>query len=143
MHLGELHGAYMAPDRRGMGLVLVRRLVAVAMILSKDTLRACYDFLSETLPFKHWNLPDGEDVEFRVVRDPSLFGWHMLENGRHVIGISMTTVRHTDTLIRTMAHEKVHVHEHRSGPCRLGHSRAFRRWAAQVCKHHGFDPGAF
>ena len=113
------------------------------MTLSRDALRACYDFLNETLPFSRWNLPDGEDVEFRVVRDPSLFGWDLLENGRHINGISSTTVGHTDTLIRTMAHELVHLHEHHSGPCRKGHSRAFRAYAKQVCKHHGFDPRAF
>ena len=113
------------------------------MTLSKETLRACYDFLNETGPFNRWNLPDGEDVEFRVVRDPSLFGWYLLENGRHIIGISSTTVGHTDTLIRTMAHELVHLHEHNSGPCRKGHSRTFRAYAKQVCAAHGFDPRAF
>lgn len=111
--------------------------------MTPDVLRACYNFLSETLPFRNWNLPDGDDVEFVVVRDPSLFGWYSPINGRHRIGISETTVGHTDTLIRTMAHEMVHVHEHCSGPCRDGHSRAFRKWAALVCKHHGFDPRAF
>lgn len=111
--------------------------------MTPDALRACYDFLNETLPFKRWNLPDGEDVEFRVVRDPGLFGWYLLENGKHIIGISRTTVKHTDTLVRTMAHEIVHVHEHCSGPCKRGHSRAFRAYAKQVCAAHGFDPGAF
>jgi hypothetical protein len=113
--------------------------------MTPDTLRACYNFLNETRPFDRWNLPDGDDVEFRVVRDPTLFGWYMREpsTGRHIIGVSTATVKHTDTLIRTMAHELVHLHEHNSGPCGKGHSRAFRGYAAQVCKAHGFDPGAF
>lgn len=113
------------------------------MILTKDTLRACYDFLNETAPFNRWNLPDGEDVSFCVVRDPSLFGWYLLDGDKHIIGISETTVGHTDTLIRTMSHEMVHLHEHNSGPCRNGHRRAFRAYAKQVCAAHGFDPRAF
>ena len=110
--------------------------------MTPDTLRACYNFLAETLPFRNWNLPDGDDVEFRVVRDPTVFGWYIRENGKHIIGVSRM-FKHTDTLVQTMAHEMVHLHEHNSGPCGKGHSRAFRKWADQVCKHHGFDPGTF
>lgn len=111
--------------------------------MTPDTLRACYNFLNETRPFDRWNLPDGEDVEFRVVRDPKLFGWHKFNGTRHCIAISSSCVRQTDTLVRTMAHELVHMREQQMGVYGSAHGRAFRRWAAQVCKHHGFDPGAF
>jgi hypothetical protein len=111
--------------------------------VTPDILRACYNFLNETLPFNRWNLPDGDDVEFRVVRDPGLFGWYLLESGKHIIAVSSATVGHTDTLIRTMAHEMVHAHEHSVGPCKKGHSRAFWAYAKQVCNAHGFDPKAF
>lgn len=111
--------------------------------LTLDTLRLAYDYLSETPPFNKWNLPESDDVEFRVVRDRGLFGWHNLENGKHIIAVSTGTVGFTDTLLRTMAHEMVHIHERSTGPCKSGHSAAFKRWSEQVCRVHGFDPKAF
>lgn len=114
------------------------------MILTKDTLRACYDFLNETAPFNRWNLPDGEDVEFRVVRDAGRFGWYRFEGNRHIIALSAVSIGHTDTLIRIMAHELVHLHEQNSGACsRTEHGPTFRAYAKQVCAAHGFDPRAF
>jgi hypothetical protein len=112
--------------------------------LTVDMLRAAYDFLDETPPFDRWNLPAGEDVTFRVVRDPAVRGWHRRENGKHVIAISSNTIGHTINLVATMAHEMIHVHETHSKACGSGeHSAAFRRWQGQVCKAHGFDPKLF
>jgi hypothetical protein len=114
------------------------------LTFTSETLRAAYNYLNETPPFNKWNLPDGDDVEFQVVCDPTLFGWHKFNGKRHSIGISTSCVCHTGTLIQKMAHEMVHAHERRSISCgAIGHSKAFKRWAAQVCKLHGFDPGAF
>jgi hypothetical protein len=115
----------------------------VTIPLTRDTLRAAYDFLNETPPFNKWNLPDGEEVEFRVVRDRSRYAWHSLVGENHVIAISSLTVGHTIGLIRAMAHEMVHVHERRSSCNATGHSAAFMRWGAQVSEYHGFDPKDF
>jgi SprT-like family len=111
--------------------------------LTPDTLRALYDFLNETPPFKRWNLPDGEDVEFRVVRDHSRYAYHELDGEKNTITFSSLNIGHTSTLLRVMAHEMVHVYERRSKSGATGHSRAFLRWGAQVCKYHGFDPKEF
>ena len=111
--------------------------------LSPDMLRAAYDFLNETSPFNKWNLPDGEEIEFRVVRSRDKYAYHDLDGGKQTIAFSSLTVGHTATLIRVMAHEMVHVHERRQSPSATGHSRAFVRWSAQVCKCHGFDPKEF
>jgi hypothetical protein len=116
----------------------------MALALNTDTLRAAYAFLSETPPFNKWNLPDCDDVEFRVVRDRGRFGWYRFDGAKHVVAISTSCVGQTDTLIRTMAHEMIHVHEEHSGSCsRSEHGPAFKRWAAQVCQVHGFDQRAF
>lgn len=112
-------------------------------LLTPDSLRAAYNYLNETPPFNRWNLPDGDEVEFRVVRDQRRFGWHWFDGNRHYIAVSRSCVQFTDTLIRTMAHELVHMREQQMGVSGPAHGQAFRRWAAQVCKHHGFDPGAF
>jgi hypothetical protein len=111
--------------------------------LTRDTLRAAYDFLNETPPFNKWNLPHGEDIEFRVVRDRNRYAWHSLVAEKHVIAVSSLNVGHTISLIRVMAHEMVHVHERRSSCNATGHSPAFMRWGAQVSAYHGFDPKDF
>lgn len=112
--------------------------------LTPEMLRAAYDYLNTTPPFSRWNLPEGEDVVFRVVQAPDTRGWYRREAGRHVIAISRRCVGFTASLIATVAHEMVHLHEARVGACGSGqHSRAFNRWAEQICKVHGFDPKLF
>lgn len=113
--------------------------------LSQDTLRSLYDFLATTPPFSKWNLPDGEDVIFRVLRRPDRFGQYQWTGNKHTIGISTACVGQTATLVQTMAHEMIHLHEEHNGACSPGaiHSAAFRKWAAQVCRIHGFDEKAF
>jgi hypothetical protein len=111
--------------------------------LTPDLLRATYDLLCETPPFNKWNLPDSEDVEFRVVRDRNRYAWHSLVGTKHTIAVSSLNVGFAVSLIRVMAHEMVHVHERRSSCSATGHSAAFKRWGAQVSKYHGFDPKDF
>jgi hypothetical protein len=40
-----------------------------------------------------------------------------------------------------IGHEMIHVHEEHAKACRedVEHSAAFKKWAQQVCKVHGFD----
>jgi hypothetical protein len=112
--------------------------------ITVDNLRTAYDYLNTSEPFIRWNLPDGEDVEFRITRSKDNYGTHRLLDHRHFISISAIMVGHTSTLMAVMAHEMIHVHEAQSAHSEHGkHSVAFKRWAAQVCKAHGFDPRAF
>jgi hypothetical protein len=108
--------------------------------MSVETLRAAYDLLNAQRPFNLWNLPDGEDVTFRVVRDRKTMGW---ASGT-TIAISRSCVGHLDTLLRVMAHEMVHLHQHRNKLEISGveHNTAFRRDIARVAKALGFDPRA-
>lgn len=114
-------------------------------LFNRDTLRATYAFLAETPPFSRWNLPDADDVTFQVARTKTHFGWCTFHDPKFTIAISSATVRDTATLVTTMAHEMIHVHERCSGACRPGvqHTAAFRKWAAQVCRVHGFEPKGF
>lgn len=113
--------------------------------LTPDVLRANYDFLNATEPFRRWNLPDGEDVDFRVTRSPENAGRHWVEDGRHVIEVSSRLIGYTQSLCCVMAHEMIHVHErHTRGASSCGeHGAAFKKWAEMVCRHHGFDPKSF
>lgn len=108
--------------------------------LTIDLLRATYDLLNLTTPFDKWNLPDGEDIEFRVIKDKTCFGYYNVENSKHVIAISNAKNGHLNTIQMSMAHEMVHMIQHRN--CTLTsnhHDRAFRRLAKEVCDIHGWD----
>lgn len=117
--------------------------------LTVDTLRAAYEFLRTTPPFVTWNLPDGEDIEFRVSKDPHNAAWHT-SSGRgvtrkHTIAVSSRCVGHTASLIAAIAHETVHLHMAITGMDRGAgeHGAAFYKISAAVCRIHGLDPKSF
>jgi len=120
------------------------------MVLTPDILRAAYAYLAETQPFREWNLPDAEDVGFEVVNNHDIHGacWAptMNETGQFRIAISDTKHNHTLSLMQTMAHEMVHVHEYQTclrKPSYRKHGKVFQGFACEVCAEHGFDPGQF
>lgn len=114
--------------------------------LTPDTLRAAYDYICTTPPFSRWNMPEGEEIVFRVVRDPGLRGWYNRDGrGRHVIAISSRCIGHTNNLIATVAHEALHLHQRDTRmetPC-AQHNAAFNKLAERVCRYHGWDPRLF
>lgn len=116
--------------------------------LSAEMLEACYDFLCTAPPLSRWNMPPGEDVKFTVGKALDSFAHYQWDGSRHTITVSANAVAHTITLIEAVAHECIHLHlwatdqeSKDSGP--RHHNAAFKRYAAQVCKYHGFDPKAF
>lgn len=119
----------------------------MTLLLTKEVLAAAYDFLSLTEPFRKWNLPDSEDVMFKVTKAKSHFAQYVWD-GSHCIEVSSACVGHTSTLMETMAHELIHLHlrltgmESRSDNPNV-HNAAFRKLAALVCGCHGFDPKGF
>lgn len=116
----------------------------MSLPLTTEILKATYDLLNVLPPFNKWNLPDGEDIKFRVIKNPALFGWHEYAYGKHTIAVSIKTNGYIATLLSTMAHEMIHVHERHAKACGKGqHSAAFKKWADEVCRFHGFDPKAF
>lgn len=113
--------------------------------LTVETLRAAYDYLNSTPPFARWNLPDGDDVKFIVARDRSLAGWHERDGRKHIIAISSYFIARDLSLLGTMAHEMVHLHQVHSGMMDGGnHGRTFKKLAARVCRYHAdMDPRNF
>lgn len=111
--------------------------------LTKEMLAAAYDFLAATPPFRDWSLPDSEEVRFKVGRFRSHCAHYQWDGKQHTITASANAIGHTDTLIRKLAHELIHLHLEELGMDSRGtantHSGAFRRLAAEVCKIHGFD----
>lgn len=113
--------------------------------LDPEMLAAAYDYLCTTPPFREWNMPHSEDVKFVVVKSKTDAGWHKIENGVDIIGVSSANIGRTLSLMELLAHEMVHVHQRAVGTetPQVKHNRAFNMMAAQVCKFHGFDPKLF
>jgi hypothetical protein len=111
--------------------------------LTPEMLRAAYEYLRTTPPFRRWKLPPADEVEFHVTRHKDRTGDCETSAGHEpLIRVSATLVGWTASLLATMAHEMIHVHLDRK-KVRAAHGWEFRRAAAQVCRHHGFDPKLF
>lgn len=111
--------------------------------LTPEILRAAYDFLRMTEPFDGWDLPEGEAVAFAVIRADDKYGDCETTNSKPpLIRISSRLVGWTDTLVKVMAHEMLHVHLQRLD-ARAKHGPRFKKLALEICKHHGFDPKNF
>ena len=115
--------------------------------LTPDILAAAYEYLRATPPFNEWNLPEADEIEFRVMKTRVYSGQHTpyVRSNRHCIDVSISGVGYTDTLIRVMAHEMVHAYQRivNSETKNAGHNPEFHRLGRRVCKHHGFDPKEF
>ena len=111
--------------------------------LTPEVLRGAYTYLTETEPFCKWNLPDPEEMFFKVDRHQSRYGCAVGdEKGHHMICVSSVFVGQTLSLMETVAHEMVHIHQAQA-KMTMDHGLAFRKFAAHVCKVHGFDPKLF
>lgn len=115
--------------------------------LTPDVLAAAYDYLCTTPPFSGWNLPDSDDIKFRVTKSKDCYAAYHYDGG-HTIDVSSAAVGHTATLMQVLGHELVHLHlrltgmESRSDNPNV-HNAAFRKLAAVVCRTHGWDLKAF
>lgn len=110
--------------------------------LTKELLRATYEYLWITPPFNKWNLPPSQVIEFKVTRNAKTQGDHALRKGVHTIRISCKKVASLGVLIDVMAHEMVHAKCDRDG-VRSEHGKDFKRAARTVCRYHGFDEANF
>ena len=114
--------------------------------MTKSQLIQAYQLLSETEPFKAWNLPDATEIKFVVIRSRRMMGYylnHRRSEIEHEIGISERCVGSLMTLLRVMAHEKVHLYQHITKPRThtpgVEHNAAFRKLSDEVCEIHGWD----
>ena len=117
----------------------------MAFTITPDMVRATYDLLCATPPFNKWNLPDSDDIVFKIDRSKTTSAWQTFDGERHTIGASQECISSLELLVRYTAHEMVHVHEANVSVDRsdVAHSAAWKKWALQVCKIHGFDQKAF
>lgn len=112
--------------------------------LTPHMIAGAYDFLRECQPFKAWKLPEPDLIEFRTVRDSGCYGYFQF-NKVPIIGINDTGVGHTDSLIKIVAHEMIHMHQYfaRLETAGAVHNANFRKLADRVCRIHGWDSKMF
>jgi hypothetical protein len=120
----------------------------MSLPMTPESLAAAYDYLKTTPPFSKWNLPDSEDVLFKVGKYRTDYASYRWDGKQHTISMSANAIGHTVTLFRYLAHEMIHLHLEETGmESRTGgkdtHNAAFRKFAASVCRYHGFDVKAF
>lgn len=108
------------------------------MHLTPEILKASYDYLKTTPPFKRWGLPDGDEISWVVTGKKKVEGLcTQYANGRFIIEISGTLIKATDTLMATMAHEIIHIRCFMLG-VKAKHGYEFNKLAKSVCNQHGW-----
>lgn len=112
------------------------------MRLTPENVRAAYKLLCVCEPFSKWNMPDADDVKFRVGKTRACYGWHVSQrDGPHTIMVSSGCVSHVSTLVEVMAHEMVHLYQAHHGLAdRRSHGPAFKKLVARVARELGIDP---
>lgn len=112
------------------------------MHLHPHHLVAAYSYLLTTPPYHKWHLaallPHPDALIFKVSHHKGTMG--LLAHYPLAISISCREVRTTDALLRTMAHEMIHLHLHLLGRADSSdHGAAFHRLALLVCRSHGWS----
>ncbi len=116
----------------------------MAIKITLPVVEQMYELLRATPPFKRWKLPHNDDISFAINRTHGHRGEFYVKDGVPVIGVNDTTHDTLDELMRTVAHEMCHLHEHLHGARQdVHHGAWFKRCAKSVCKAHQFDKGAF
>lgn len=111
--------------------------------LHPEELVGAYECLRRCAPFRAWALPASDSIEFIVRRIPQTEAQiisGISDPEYHAIAINPDYHGHLVTLLSTMAHEMIHLHQRRNGlETRAMHNADFKRRAARVCKELGFD----
>lgn len=112
------------------------------MKLTPASCRAVYEMLIQVHPFKSWRMPPSIEVTFKVNSDPTCYGQY--EPDPHTITLSRAKLDHLDNVIKTMAHECVHLklYQMRSKSWNT-HDENFAKYAVLVSEEFGFDPKEF
>ena len=112
------------------------------MKLTPASCRAVYEMLIQVHPFNKWRMPPSIEVVFKVNDDPTCYGQY--EPDPHIITLSRAKLEHLDNIIKTMAHEMVHLKLYKSKSKSWNtHDENFLKLAVIVSEEFGFDPKEF
>jgi hypothetical protein len=128
-----------------------RGLSTMTIEVTPQMIEATYDLLALTEPFRRWQIPHGENVQFSAKRELKRAGWQRSETIKsetetrlkHRMNISPRHIGHLSTLTEIVAHEMIHVYLDEIKVHEVEHGPAFRKLALEVCRIHGFDPRHF
>jgi len=112
--------------------------------ITPERIAAIYDCLRAFPPFCRWRLPPSDEIEIRIGVQQDAFAHYHRERGEHAFEVSMLLVRDFDTLVQTVAHEMIHLHQARAGTeTKAEHNREWHRLAAIVCRRFGWTTEGF
>ena len=111
--------------------------------LTPEVSAHCYEMVIAASPtLQGWNLPGSDDIKFMVVSSKRFYGRYKYDGGTRIIEVSKTSVRTFPTLVCTIIHEIVHLHQ-----CMLDIPVAddlfFDSCADRLCKELMLDRGTF
>jgi len=109
-------------------------------VVTKKSILLAYQMLRGMAPFTEWKLPT--KVDTKVVNDVSMYGCFD-EPG--LITISTARVWDVNQLVATVAHEMIHLHQHKLKKLNEAnpHDAFFMECAREVCVTLGFDKENF
>jgi hypothetical protein len=114
------------------------------MQVTPERVAAVYDCLRHFPPFCSWKLPPADEIELHISLQEDAFAVYHRKGAQHGITVSMTLVKNWQTLVESVAHEMIHLHQARAGTeTRAEHNREWHRLAKTVCdsfvwKREGF-----
>jgi ABC-type oligopeptide transport system ATPase subunit len=111
------------------------------MKLTAGKLQAIYVMLTNLRPFDAWAMPPTDEIIFQVTSELDAMGTYVFDDlqEKHVLTISKAKNAHLDTVIRTMAHEMIHMKRGKTKGWNK-HDRVFRNHARRIALELGFDP---
>lgn len=118
----------------------------MSLRLTHEAVEGAYNFLRACYPFCRWNLPEADDLAFKVTRHNDRFAHFEYNTGAFPnVAVSERHVKTLDDLLAAMGHELIHIHQWKrgTGSKRGQHNKEFRRLAKLVCKELGFDIKTF
>lgn len=116
----------------------------MAFHITPHMMEAGYDYLRTTPPFRGWHMPPAEEVTFHVFAG-HIHGADYLKTAQgHRIRMNSNWVGSTQSLMKNLMHEMVHLHLEIACPTdQAHHGQRFKRKAALVCRYHCLDPKTF
>jgi len=111
------------------------------MKLTSKMLESIYSMLKTLKPFSGWHLPEISSIEFKVTNEIDVMGTYIFCDltDKHQITISRARNGHLSTVIRTIAHEMIHLKRANTSKWDK-HDAVFRKLATQISNELGFDP---
>jgi hypothetical protein len=109
------------------------------MTPTSKTLEAMYILLCQMKPFNGWSLPNTAEINFVINSEDDCYGSYVYDDDVHIITISKAKCAHFETILKTLAHEIVHMKRFKTKDWDK-HDAVFRRYAKQIADEFGFDP---